>query len=257
MMHVTLDAQHATPLRQALIRDCAGQPWTIRVAALPGTERVRLSLYLPRDAVSGAIQRVAHVAPTAELGQLFEVPETPTDAWQDLMNPALAMRADSTALPDETAAGEDGLAQLLTPDHVLLDFEVADRKSLFVELGRVCEQRFGVPAASVTAGLEAREALGSTALGQGVAVPHGQIRALRRAMALYVRPTVPIPFHAPDGYPVSDVVVLLIPQWAYAMHLHLLADVAQRFCDHLFRERLHACADAQDVCQLYATYEAS
>src|SRR5260370_29303243 len=75
MMHVTLDAQHATPLRQALIRDCAGQPWTIRLVPLHGTGRVRLSLYLPKDAVSAAIQRVAHLPPTSELGQLLEIPE--------------------------------------------------------------------------------------------------------------------------------------------------------------------------------------
>ncbi|MGU7785239.1 hypothetical protein [Burkholderia sp. PU8-34] len=50
VMRVTLDARHATPLRQALIRDCAGQPWTIRVTPLRGTDRVRLVLYLPRSA---------------------------------------------------------------------------------------------------------------------------------------------------------------------------------------------------------------
>ncbi|MGF6545776.1 PTS sugar transporter subunit IIA [Paraburkholderia youngii] len=257
MMHVTLDAQHATPLRQALIRDCAGQPWTIRLAALPGAQRVRLSLYLPRHAVSGAIDRVAHVAPTAELVQLFEVPDTPTGAWRDLMNPASVPYPGATVQPDETAMAEDGIAQLLSPDHVLLDLNVAERRSLFVELGRVCEQRFGVPAETVSAALEAREALGSTALGQGLAVPYAQIKVLRRALALYVRPAVPIPFDAPDGYPVSDAVMLLVPQCAYATHLHLLADVAQRFCDHHFRERLHACIDAQAVCQLYASYVAS
>ena len=67
MMHVTLDAQHATPLRQALIRDCAGQPWTIRLVPLYGTDRVRLSLYLPKEAVSGAIQRVAHLCAVTAL----------------------------------------------------------------------------------------------------------------------------------------------------------------------------------------------
>src|ERR1700737_604451 len=69
MMRVTLDAQHATPLRQALIRDCGDQPWTIRVEPLHGTGRLRLSLYLPKDAVSGAIQRVAHLVPAAEVGR--------------------------------------------------------------------------------------------------------------------------------------------------------------------------------------------
>jgi PTS system nitrogen regulatory IIA component len=120
----------------------------------------------------------------------------------------------------------------------------------------LCEQRFGLPAATVIAALEAREALGSTALGQGVAVPHGQIKGLRRAMTLYIRPAIPIAFDAPDGNPVTDVVVLLVPEWANSTHLHLLADVAQRFCDHHFREQLHACVDAQAVCQLFVRYYA-
>ena len=50
IMHVTVDAQHATPLRQALIRDCGDQPWTIRITPLHGT-RLRLSLYLPKGEV--------------------------------------------------------------------------------------------------------------------------------------------------------------------------------------------------------------
>jgi len=256
MMHVTLDAQHATPLRQALIRDCAGQPWTIRLVPLYGTGRVRLSLYLPKEAVSGAIQRVAHLVPTAELGQLFEVPHAPTEAWRDLMHLASPPSVDPAGQSDEMAAGNDSLAQLLVQDHVLLGLDFASRESLFAHLGRFCEQRFGLPAATVIAGLEARESLGSTALGQGVAVPHGQIKGLRQAITLYVRPTAPIPFDAPDGNPVSDVVVLLVPESATSMHLHLLADVAQRFCDHHFREQLHACVDARAVCQLFVGYNA-
>ena len=256
MMHVTLDAQHATPLRQALIRDCAGQPWTIRLVPLYGTDRVRLSLYLPKEAVSGAIQRVAHLAPTAEVGQLFEVPHAPTEAWRDLMHPASPPSVDPASQPDEMASGNDTIAQLLSQDHVLLGLDVDSRESLFVHLGRFCEERFGLPAATVIAGLEARESLGSTALGQGVAVPHGQIKGLRRAITLYVRPATPIPFDAPDGNPVGDVVVLLVPEAANSTHLRLLADVAQRFCDHHFREQLHACVDAQAVCQLFVGYNA-
>jgi hypothetical protein len=83
-----------------------------------------------------------------------------------------------------------------------------------VQRGRFFEQCYGLPAATVTTGLEAREALGSTGLGQGVAVPHGQIKGPRRTMALYVRPPTPIPFDATDGKPVSDVIMLLLPEWA-------------------------------------------
>ena len=264
MMHVTLDAQHATPLRQALIRDCGDQPWTIRVAPLPGTGRVRLSLYMPKTAVNGAIQRVAHLAPTAELGQLFEVPDAPTDVWRGLMHAESAPRVNVPDPADETAVAEadaetagGAIAQLMSRDHVLLGLAVADREALFVELGRFFEQRYALPAAAVTAGLAAREALGSTGLGQGVAVPHGQIKGLRQAMVLYVRPATPIAFDAPDGKPVSDIVALLVPKWANTTHLRLLADVAERFCDHQFREQLHACDDAHAVCQLFVEYVAA
>jgi PTS system nitrogen regulatory IIA component len=264
MMHVTLDAQHATPLRQALIRDCGDQPWTIRVAPLPGTGRVRLSLYMPKTAVNGAIQRVAHIAPTAELGQLFEVPDAPTDSWRSLMHAESAPHVNAPDETDEAAVAEadpaiagGALAQLMSRDHVLLGLDVANREALFVELGRFFEQRYALPAAAVTAGLAAREALGSTGLGQGVAVPHGQIKGLREAMVLYVRPATPIAFDAPDGKPVSDIVALLVPKWANTAHLRLLADVAERFCDHQFREQLHACDDAHAVCQLFVEYGAA
>jgi PTS system nitrogen regulatory IIA component len=53
------------------------------------------------------------------------------------------------------------------------------------------------------------------------------------------------------------VIVLLVPEWANSTHLRLLADVAQRFCDHRFRELLHGCLDARAVCQLFASYEAA
>jgi PTS system nitrogen regulatory IIA component len=265
MMHVTLDEQHATPLRQALIRDCHDQPWTIRIVALPGTGRVRLSLYLPRTAVNGALQRVAHLAPAAELGHLFEVPDAPTEVWRGLMHEQSAPRALESGEPDESDEGqpqgsngtEDALAQLISRDHVLLGLQATDQQTLFVALGHFFERHHGLPAATVTAALEAREALGSTGLGQGVAVPHGQIRGLRQALALYVRPSVAIAFDAPDGQPVRDMVVLLVPQWANSTHLRLLADVAQRFCDQHFRERLHACADAQAVCRLFVGYDVS
>ncbi|MFM0256714.1 PTS sugar transporter subunit IIA [Paraburkholderia sediminicola] len=251
MMRITLDAQHATPLRQALIRDCGDQQWTIRVAPLHGTGRVRLSLYLPKDAVNGAIQRLAHLAPAAEVGRLLEIPDAPTDAWRDLMDGEPLSRAGGVEAAENGAA----LAQLLSPHHVLLGLDVADRETLFAQFGRFFEQHYGLPATTVTAGLTAREALGSTGLGQSVAVPHGQIRTLRRAMAFYVRPAKPIPFDAPDGKPVSDVVILLVPEWANNTHLRLLADVAQRFCDHRFRALLHGCLDPRAVCQLFACYE--
>ncbi|MEX3855582.1 PTS sugar transporter subunit IIA [Paraburkholderia sp. BR10923] len=256
VMRITLDAQHAMPLRLALIRDCAGQSWTIRMTPLHGTDRVRLILYLPRSALKEAMQRVTHLAPTAEIAQLLEVPDTPTDRWSKLMQRPESPHADIHGRRKGEVSDEDTIAYLLTESHVLLNLAVADRESLFARLAQLLEQRYGLEAAAVMAGLAAREALGSTALGQGVAVPHGQIKGLRGALVLYVRPVMPIPFDAPDGEPVTDLVVLFVPEWANMTHLHLLAEVAERFCDQRFRERLRACADPHAVCQLFADFEA-
>lgn len=255
MMRITLDAEQATPVRQALIRDCAGQPWTIRVAPLHSVGRVRLSLYLPRHAVDGAMRQVAELAPSAQWTQLLDVPDAPTDAWRELTHPAPTSRSGRVSQSDEADTNLNALAQLLREDHVLLNANVATKDALFSLVAGFVEHHYGFPAANIAAGLTAREALGSTGLGQGVAVPHGQINGLRDAMALYVRPAVPIPFDAPDGAPVSNVVVLLVPEWANSTHLHLLADVAQRFCDHQFRALLDACTDAQAVCALFSGYD--
>ncbi|MEX3956936.1 PTS sugar transporter subunit IIA [Trinickia sp. EG282A] len=255
MMRVTLDAQHATPVRQALIRDCLGQPWTIRITPLAGTTRVRLSLYLPRTAINGAMRRVADLAPTAELGQLLDVPETPTGVWRDLLHPEQSPRDDAHAQSAAAASGTETIARLISDERVLLGLDVADRDALFTVLGHFVERYGGLPAATVAAGLSAREALGSTGLGRGIAVPHAQAEGLREPIVLYVRPREPIPFEAPDDAPVTDVVALFVPEWANTTHLHLLADVAERFCDHRFRERLQACDDARAVCRIFQDYD--
>src|SRR5258708_7726502 len=172
MMRVTLDAQHVTPLRRALTRDCAGQPWTIRIATLPSSGRVQLSLYLPKDAVNGAIEQVNRVAPAAEFGHLFEIPDTPTDAWRDLLRSTSWTRAAATRLPArvQPQPDHDTLEHLIRSENVLLDLPVADRDALFAHIGAMCEAQYGTRATDVIAGLTAREALGSTGLGQGVAV---------------------------------------------------------------------------------------
>ncbi|CAN0621054.1 nitrogen PTS system EIIA component [Burkholderia multivorans] len=255
IMRITLDAQHALPLRQALIRDCADLSWTIRVTPLYATNRVRLVLYLPRSVLKQAMQRVTRLAPAAEISQLLEIPEAPSDAWSRLMH-SETPRADSHLPYKELPIGDDTIAGLLVEEHVLLGPELADRVSLFAHVAQFLEQRYGLDATAVMSGLAAREALGSTALGQGVAVPHGQIRGLKAALALYVRPVTPIPFDAPDGKPVSDLVVLFVPAWANMTHLHLLAEVAERFCDQRFRDRLHASGDPRAICRLFAEFEA-
>ena len=149
------------------------------------------------------------------------------------------------------------LAELLSVDDILLDIDALSKTRVFEEVGRLFENHHGFAQALIVANLGAREKLGSTGLGHGVAIPHARIKGLRRAVAAYVRTRLPIPFDAPDGKPVSDMLILLVPEHATDEHLQILAWSAQIFGDRSFREQLRMCVEARDVRQLFADWPQS
>jgi PTS system nitrogen regulatory IIA component len=100
--------------------------------------------------------------------------------------------------------------------------------------------------------LFAREKLGSTGLGQGVAIPHGRIKGLKDATGAFLRLAAPVPFDSPDGKPVSLLFVLLVPEVATEQHLQILSELAQHFSDRTCREALASAIDANCVRQIFA-----
>src|SRR6185295_14816992 len=113
----------------------------------------------------------------------------------------------------------------------------------------------GLDAAMVATSLAAREKLGSTGLGQGIAIPHGRIKGLKEARGAFLRLKQPVPFDAPDARPVSQVFVLLVPEQATDLHLQLLSELAQMFSERAFRERLAAATDAAELERLFRAWQ--
>jgi PTS system nitrogen regulatory IIA component len=103
--------------------------------------------------------------------------------------------------------------------------------------------------------LFAREKLGSTGLGQSVAIPHGRIKNLRDAVGAFVKTHHAIPFDAPDGQSVNLIFVLLVPERATDLHLQLLGELAQMFSDPTFREHLQASSDAAEIHKIFAEWQ--
>jgi PTS system nitrogen regulatory IIA component len=94
-------------------------------------------------------------------------------------------------------------------------------------------------------GLCARERLGSTGLGRGVAIPHGRITGLAAPVGAFLRLGEPLPFDAADGQPVDLVFALVVPEHFSQQHLLLLSQLAEMFSDSDFCMRLRGCrADA-------------
>ena len=130
------------------------------------------------------------------------------------------------------------ISRLLPASNVLLDLPASSKKRVFEQAGLLFENNQGVARAKVFDSLFARERLGSTGLGQGVAIPHGRIKGLKEAVAAFVRVAEPVPFDAPDGQPVSVMIFLLVPEQASQAHLDLLSELAQMLSDKAFRQSL-------------------
>lgn len=136
------------------------------------------------------------------------------------------------------------LASILPPAQVLVSLDATSKKRAFEEAGLLFESEHGLSRALITDSLFARERLGSTGLGHGVAIPHGRIKGLKAPMAAVFQLLNPIGFDAPDEQPVSLLIFLLVPEAATQKHLEILSEIAELLSDSALREDLKACTDA-------------
>jgi PTS system nitrogen regulatory IIA component len=145
----------------------------------------------------------------------------------------------------------NAIAALLAAEDILLDLDAADRSELFEVVGWHMQQKHAMPQDWVAQSLMRRERLGSTGLGEGVAIPHARVKNLDHIQVAYARLKTPIAFQSPDGKPVSNVLFLLVPKQATEEHLKILAVASEMFSDKRFRDRLRACGDAAEVKQAF------
>lgn len=142
----------------------------------------------------------------------------------------------------------DDLTQWLCPREIELDLEVPNRWEALRAVSAIVARSQPVDAPAVFRALWRREQAGSTGVGNAFAIPHARITGITEPATVYVRMKSALDFAAPDGKRVSDLYVILVPaDGANAVHLQLLALVAEAFSDRNFRTRLAAASDPQDV----------
>lgn len=135
------------------------------------------------------------------------------------------------------------LADLITAQRMALLVEPGDRDSVLAAAARLLADS---PQTIATIGesLRQRERLGSTAIGHGVAIPHGRSNAFSEARGAFLRLLSPVDFAAADGQPVDLVFAIAVPEGFSQQHLQLLSELAERFADPAFRQRLRQAGDA-------------
>ncbi len=147
------------------------------------------------------------------------------------------------------------IAPLLPVSHILLDLEIGNKRRLFEYLGQLFGKELGVAPDLILESLLAREKLGSTGLGQGVAVPHGRIKGLKAATGVLIRLSPAIDFDAPDQLAVNLVLVLFVPAQATDLHLQILGELAQLFGDKTLRRELLVANERQNVLDLICHWQ--
>ena len=149
------------------------------------------------------------------------------------------------------------LASILPESQVLVGVEATSKKRAFEEAGLLFENLHGLSRALITDSLFARERLGSTGLGHGVAIPHGRIKGLKAPMAAVLQLAQPIGFDAPDEQPVGLLIFLLVPEAATQKHLEILSEIAELLSDSELRERIKVAPSAAELHGLIADWQSA
>ena len=147
------------------------------------------------------------------------------------------------------------LAAILPASNVLVRVDATSKKRAFESAGLLFENQHAIARATVTDNLFARERLGSTGLGHGVAIPHGRIKGLKNPLAAVLRLEQPIGFDAPDDEPVSLLIFLLGPEAATQRHLEILSEIAELLSDRTLRDQLLSEPEAARVHELIVRWE--
>ncbi|MBL42847.1 MAG: PTS IIA-like nitrogen-regulatory protein PtsN [Rhodospirillaceae bacterium] len=121
--------------------------------------------------------------------------------------------------------------KILSSETIISDLKVSGKKHLFQELSQKASQIVGVKDRVILTTLLDREKLGTTGIGQGVAIPHGKISELKKPIGFFARLIDPIEFEAVDDKPVDLIFLLLAPEDANAENLKTLAKISRMLRD--------------------------
>ncbi len=142
----------------------------------------------------------------------------------------------------------DSIWRWVGPQDIALDLDAHDKQEALRAIASLCERSHRLHSAPIFRALWRREQAGSTGLGAGFAIPHARIEGIEHPITLFVRTRTAIAFGAPDGKPVSQLFVILVPaQRNSDEHLELLARVAEMFSDRALRELLAAASTETDA----------
>ena len=145
-------------------------------------------------------------------------------------------------------------SDLLSPGRVLAEVRISSKKRLLELISEtLAKNNKSLSSRGIFESLCAREHLGSTAIGNGVSMPHGRVSGTDDVEALFLRLKKPIPFDADDGKPIDLLFALAVPIECTADHSKLLSSISERFSDEIFLEKIRNAVDASEIWSLLSS----
>jgi PTS system nitrogen regulatory IIA component len=143
------------------------------------------------------------------------------------------------------------ITDILSPELVIADLKGATKPDVLSELARALAAKYQeIKLADLTGVLAERERLGSTAIGDGIAIPHGKLRGVTKIIGAFGRHVAGVDFDSLDGGPSQLFFVLVAPEDSASLHLKALARVSRLLKEGAFRSRLLAAADSGEIYSL-------
>lgn len=150
------------------------------------------------------------------------------------------------------------IKQILTSERTLHGVQGTNKKHLLEYLAKFIQQQFPeLDSKALLTKLLSRERLGSTGIGDGVALPHCRLAGLDTSLGIFVKLQDKIDFEAIDNQPVDLIFLLLVPEAADKDHLNTLGNLAEAFSDETLRKRLRQATSHQELFQLITEFNPS
>jgi len=150
------------------------------------------------------------------------------------------------------------LSEVIDINRIKSDIDVRSKKRALEELSNLIAQpETQLGASKIFDSLIARERLGATAVGYGIAIPHGRLKNCNKTTGAFIQLSEGIDFDSIDNQPVDMMFALIVPQESTDEHLQILALLASMFKDEDFRNKLRQTKDVNDIYQLLINWQAS
>ena len=149
------------------------------------------------------------------------------------------------------------LTDILAPQRVACNIDASSKKNALEQISDIIAQNSAadVPAQDIVDSLIAREKLGSTGIGSGVAIPHGRLKNSDKTIAAFLQLHEGIDYDAIDNQQVDLLFALLVPENSTDEHLKILAELAELFSNKAIRDKLRETSDNQQLCELLINWK--